>query len=314
MAALFCSAALASCGGGSSGGSPTSGGGTPSPTPTSSPSPSYTKIADLTGDVHFANSCIGYDTINGFPQWVLSSDFGDFQTINYSTSSETWRIVNFANSAQEESFGPAQLVSTSNEVTIYNKDNGTEPPDYLRVFGTRAGFVMRDYSRSNVYGLVGGGSLAQAACTFGVPTDPNDIPSQTTVTYSDLMFGGIIVNSDPGATPPFSTSTITGGTGTITGDTTTGKVTFNMTLEVTAPDNSVSTMGPFQGTLDVTNANNVGGFHGRLNYGGKADVETLGGFYGPQGIETGAVFSVNVDLNTDGQNDQFILANVSGRR
>ncbi|MCP5397065.1 MAG: hypothetical protein H6918_10115 [Sphingomonadaceae bacterium] len=315
--AFVVSAALAACGGGgSSGGSTggaTGGGGTPTPTPPPTTF-TYTKFADVTGNVSFTNACMTFETINGFPQWVFSQSFDDFQSINYSSSTETWRIVYFPDSSREQSFGPAEIVTNTAELISYQKTNPNPPADYLNIFGNQPGNVAREYTRAISYGLASGGSPVQAFCTIGIPTDPNDIPSQATVTYTDLLFGGFVLDAVPGGNPPIASSRITGGSGTITGDISTGRLTFDMSIEVTDSQNVVRTLGPFKGTADVTVGANSAGYRGRLTYAATEDVEIVGGFYGPQGTETANVFAVNVDLNNDGQFDQLIFAGLSAKR
>jgi len=308
---LVSSAALATaaCGGGNT---QAAGGPTPtptpsataSPTPTPSPTPtfSYSTFDALTGSRTFRTACTvyggggnGVPRADGFHWYTLDGN------ISYDEPSDSWTVSEI-NGGSIVTFDPSHLVNASDPVTY---EIPGSPPSRLDIFTPMVANIPATYGRGFAYLLNPGNVIQQALCSVGVPTDPDDIPAATTITYSQLNLGGIVIDQNPAGGAPL-VSQIVGGSGTITGDTTTGELTFSLFYTVRDSNGAETTLGPVSGTIGVDLGNDSAGYIGPINPGVPV-YRVNGGFYGPQGRETGFVLTGDIDQDSNGINEQFIL-------
>jgi hypothetical protein len=303
-------AALASCGGGDGGGS--GGGGSPtpaptppaSPTPTPTPGPSYTAFADLTGDEKFPTACQMYaPSGNGMPGGSHTNMFNDFGMIDYTAADQSWRVLN-------ETFHPADLVSSSSTEIRYERAAVLRRTEKFVITRPTSAGAAAVYGRTSEQYLVDDSGFWRAGyCVLGVPTLATDIPAATTVTYSDLVIDGLIyelVGSE------VEVSKITGGSGSLVGTTTTGELSISFHYNVTAPNGATTVVGPVQGSVSVNLTEGRAGYWGVI--GAAPEYWLYGGFFGPQGKETGFVASQRIDQDSNGLNEKYVIFRVFARR
>jgi len=313
--ALLCSAAVSACGGGGGSAPPPTGGGGGTPTPTPTPTFNYTAFDDLTGDQNFPSACVEAEpspigTLRQAQPWQFSNS----GLVSYTEASDSWTMTAIRN--QTEVFGPSDLFSDANGVREYRQpDSGGLPGSRFRLIEELNATNPYSYMRST-FSLLFEPGLASAytACFIGVPTDPDDIPAATTVTYTDLQFGGFVVDEAPGQTPPSTFSTIVDGTGTITGNTSTGAIDIEFSLTIEDANGVQSTIGPIAGEVTIAFIDEVAGYDGSLNLGGMPEYTIAGGFFGPEGRETGFAFAASLDQNSDGTPERSIFGGVSAQR
>lgn len=314
-AALLCSVALAGCGGeGSSGGSsgPATGGGGSTPTPT--PTFTYTKFADLTGDQDFPTACIDAEPSQiGTITNAQPRQMGVYGAVMFADATDTYTITNLY--GFQQGFGPADLFDTTANSDEYRKPSGLGPDHRLQIFRNSETGLTFEYMRSAFAILFEQGRPpVYTSCVFGVATDPDDVPSDATVTYTDLRFGGSVIDEAPGQTPPSTYNQIVGGTGTLTGNTQTGDVTIEFSLTIEDASGAQSTIGPFQGTVTTEINGDVAGYSGLINVGGAPEILVAGGYFGPEGRETGFSFHGAIDQNADGIPERSIFGGVAAKR
>ncbi len=316
--ALMVSATVAACGGGGGSSSPATvgGGGTPTPTPTPTPAPTftYTKFADLSGDQSFPSACVDADASPiGTLRAPNPAQFGQNGIISYAAATDSWTARSVQ--GKSETFGPADLVSTASDETLYQKASTLGPDARFQIFNEQDGPAPFEYMRST-FSILFDPSFppTYTACFIGVPTDQDDIPSATTVTYSDLEFGGFVIDEAPGQSPPSTFFTIVDGTGQINGNTGTGDVTIEFSLTIEDSSGVQSTIGPISGTVGTEFVDDVAGYSGLLNFGAVPEYTIAGGFFGPEGRETGFIFAASVDQNADGTPERSIFGGAWAKR
>lgn len=320
--AIAC-AMLGACGGGSSSGGGSagggsSGGGTPTPTPTPTPTSSfsYSRFTELTGTSNFATACMEGDSsaIGTLRQPFFQVLLGDGNAISLDRSTQTWSVTAF--NGKSETFGPADVVSAPGTlITEYRKASALGPFERYFVGAPDSGTVTFDYLRGGAAFLLDpGGAPTNMFCYFGVPTIPADIPSGTTVTYTHLFPSGTVVEETPGMPLPSRALSIIGGSGSISGNTTTGVLTITLNLTTRDANGGQATIGPLTGTANTEIVNGRAGFRGTLNAGGMPEYQIAGGYFGPQGREIGFAIAAARDLDSNGVPDFSVLGGVAARR
>lgn len=300
---------LSACGGGGSssgGGAPTGGGGTPTPSPSPSPTPSptYSTYAELTGNQTFALTCAGLerDSFQAFSS--IPIPFGmDTQTLSYDASADTWTV----SGEVSQTFGPADAVTSTNPLVenYYRIDQTGAPPKTLLIAAPEPGGSKLQYARSMFYQLPNTalGTTQNRNCVFGVPSDPNDRPSASTVSYTAFDLAGTITRQfDDNSVASYSLS---GSNISVSVNMNTYSVSIAMDVTGTLANSSGSGLAasaPNTIDLGTLTATDVGindepyGIGGLFNY---EDVDKNipfeGWFFGPQGKEIG--FAITYSSN-----------------
>ncbi|WP_197076207.1 hypothetical protein [Aurantiacibacter marinus] len=308
--AVLASFLLVSCGGDDSSPTPT-GSATPTPTPPPAPPPptfTYTQFANLTGVQDFATACIEYgQALDGVPRLVQAFPYSGGGNIDLDAGTAIWTVTEFGGGVSA-SFGPGDIVSQAADRVRYDL-NTTPLPTRLSIFQSTVAGTPAAYGRRTGYLLPTGNGLQTAFCTLGVPTDPDDIPAATTVTYTDLAMDGFLIQRNPAGGNSI-TSQIVSGTGTISGNTTNGSIRFSISYVVEDSAGARRTVGPISGDVDIDlSGTDRAGYFGLLNFGGMPEYQITGGFYGPQGRETGFVVAAQLDQDSDGRPEEFLLIN-----
>lgn len=306
--AVMASFLLVSCGGDDSSPTPT-GSATPTPTPTPTPPPTftYTEFANLTETQDFGTACLVYSPRgNNMPGFDGQLPFSADGSIDFDAANGIWSIAQI-NGANVATTGPGDI--TSNTGTRIEYNNGAVPiPLRLSVITPQVAGASALYGRGISFLLpLSGGGAQNGFCSLGVATDPDDIPASTTVTYNNVAMEGVVLDEPAGGGQPI-VSRVVSGSGTITGNTVNGEITFSLSYVVEAPGGAQTTIGPIAGTvgIDLTNDNRAGYF-GQINLGGVPEYTVNGGFYGPQGRETGFILYAAQDLDFNGLNERVIL-------
>lgn len=310
---------LAAC---SSGGGSTSGGGggtvvTPTPTPTPAPSPtptpvaSYTKFADLTGDQNFTSACSAINI--GSPPTLFPATIPDNGlTFAYAAGPQTWSI---GGDGLALTFTPAEReTGLPSSVVGYAKVG--PPTERLRLSLTGTVSTPAEYMRlASVTARVPGGSLRNYACIIGVRTRVTDVPPGTLFTFPGARLNGFLYRgpSGGGATTQLNPSA---STVSIEVNLSTGTVTTTIHLIGSAlPSGSGPDvdLGTLVGAADIDPA--TGGYYGTTWT--SPDMSVLfaqfgGGFFGPQGRETGYAITLLAD-RPDGTRI-FLSGSVAGVR
>ncbi len=226
--------------------------------------------------------------------------------IDLNADTGVWTISEI-NGGSTASVGPSELVLESPERLEYEGTEAPIPTRYV-VNAPPVSGGLAEYGRNVFFRLaLEGGGLQTAICTLGVPTDPDDIPSATTVTYNDVEFVGAIFDENPAGGSSFI-SQIVESSGTFEGNTETGIISISLTFTVEASGGARTTIGPLTGEASIDlSGDGRAGFEGILNFGGAPEYFIKGGFYGPQGREAGFVIYANQDQNFDGFNERFAL-------
>lgn len=311
-AAVIAAILVASCGGGESGSSPApTGSATSTPTPTPPPPPpptfSYTEFANLTGAQDFGTACLVYSPRgNNMPGFDGELPFSADGAVDFDATAGIWSISQI-NGGNVSTAGPGDI--TSNTGTRIEYNNGAAPiPLRLSVITPQVAGASGLYGRGISYLLpLSGGGAQSGFCSLGVATDPDDIPASTTVTYTNVAMEGVVLDEPAGGGQPI-VSRVVSGSGTITGNTSTGEIMFSLSYVVEAPGGAQTTIGPIAGTVDIDLSNdNRAGYFGLINFGGTPEYSISGGFYGPQGRETGFILYAAQDLDSNGLNERVIL-------
>lgn len=310
IAALFM---LSSCGGedgptGPTGGTPTpSPTATPTPTPTPTPTFSYETYDQLTGDQNFFTACVEFGPSGGRPPvGLLSNRFDLPGTIAYTAATDSWTVKSIDN-AFTQTFTPADIVRQSSEETLYE----VATTGQVRSFNTLTPMIngtAATYARGALY-VVGESGL----CSFGVQTDPDDEPATTTVVYDQVGIGGVYIENNPSGSG-FVTGEVVGGSGTITGNVETGEV--NISLFITRRDATGAdiTIGPIEFPAFPAVGADAAGYAAANDPSGVYGITLSGGFYGPQGIETGFVLVLNeIDTVSGGAERSYIIGGLGTR-
>lgn len=320
MAAL--AGLLASCGGSTSTPTPSP---TPAPTATATPTPtptptfSYATIGGLTADTSFPAACdvIGVQG-NGVPLWTgPQTKVLEGSTLAYSPAASSW-TVSLIDALGATTFTPANLVTGPANSQVYSIPGATPLPQRLTVITPLVNGTPAVYTRGASYLVFGSTGVAQEAlCAFGIPTQAADMRTVTaTFNYPDIALGGFVYDESPtGGTR--TVSTIVGGTGTITGSPATETMSFSLTLTARRPDNSEFTIGPITGSVGLQINDARAGYSGFLvppGTPGSPVYRINGGFFGPQGRETGFTVIGSYDLDNNGANERFVLMGGTARR
>ena len=75
-----------------------------------------------------------------------------------------------------------------------------------------------------------------------------------------------------------------------------------------------STITPIQGTVGTEINGDVAGYSGFLNAGAVPEYTIAGGYFGPEGRETGFIFHAAIDQNADGVPERSIYGGVAAKR
>ncbi|WP_066555021.1 hypothetical protein [Croceicoccus bisphenolivorans] len=153
------------------------------------------------------------------------------------------------------------------------------------------------YSRVLAYGLFNGnfGGVENTTCVFGVPTEPDDEPSTSPVSYTAFASGGSIVRVFTDGT--FASYTVTGSQEAISVDLNTYTVDITMHLTGTLGNKSASGSGASaETTVDfgTFTANDIEINDEPYSIGGLFNYQDFdlqmpfqGWFFGPKGKEIG---------------------------
>lgn len=294
VAALVGAAVLGGCSGGGSSGN--GGGGTvvtptPSPstgvTPTPSPSPSYTKFADLTGDLSFPTTCTSI-TISS-PVIARPATLPDEGlAIRYSAAAQSWTVTG---DGIDLTFVPSERDTSAPATSMAYVKPGS-PTTRFSVSPTGPSTALTEYLRNVTLTHMG----HIYSCVTGVKTVVTDRPPASQIAFPTVRAGGYLFR-----TPVFgSVSTqynLEATVSTYNVDLATGKVTFTIRLTVTPfPVGSASEvdLGTVTAVADIDSA--TGAFYGTTVT--SPDFTTImygqfsGRFFGPQGKESGFVLSM----------------------
>ncbi|VVT05664.1 hypothetical protein [Erythrobacter sp. EC-HK427] len=280
---------------------------TPTPTPTPTPTFSYTEFANLTGVQDFGTACVAYrprgNNMPGLDGEVLFSGAG---AVDLDATTGVWTIAEI-NGATVRTIGPESITSTTATRVEYNS-TATAVPFRLSVITPQVAGQSARYGRAISYLLpLAGGGGQSGFCTLGVATDPDDIPATTTVTYSNVAMEGVVLDEPAGGGQPI-VSRVISGSGTITGNTTTGEITFSLTYVVEAPGGVQTTIGPITGTAPIDLGNDSrAGYRNLIGDGTPPQYAVNGAFYGPQGRETGFILYSFQDADSNGLNERVVL-------
>jgi hypothetical protein len=275
---------LFGCGGGGSG---SSGSGASGPT--------YATLATLSSSTTFATVAVA-STYYRLPdaETPTITAVGATVTAEYNPASSTYTLTgSLAGSTTQvsQTFGPAALQNGSYSITNTGSD-GTTVVGTLFVSQSLSpypGGTQTNYSYAG-YGQWGNGSTSSTFVqdysdynfTYGIGTQPGDLPRTGTVTYNLLLTG----TPDP---------SVIVGTGTLTADFTAGTVSVSLSpgIDDLVDTEGVTSFPPFvtltgSGTINLTS----NGFNFAIT-GAQYSGQLNGLFYGPQGAEVGAAFTAN---------------------
>lgn len=298
---------LSACGGGgsSSGGSPTTVGNpapTPTPTPTSSPTPSptYSTYSALSGNQQFALTCAGLEQ-DGFQSYAsMPIAFGsDIQSLSYDAAADSWSVEGDVS----QTFGPANAVTSSNPLVeeYFRIDNAGAPASTLLIAAPQPGGSTLEYTRVLYYQLPNAGmaTTQNRNCVFGVPSDPSDTPSATTVQYTAFdLTGTVLRRFDDGSSASYGLSA-TNMSITVNLSAYTVSISMDVTGTVLSRNGAGSAeTAPETIDLGTLAASDVGindapyGISGLFNYqDAMKDIPFEGWFFGPEGKEIGIVLT-----------------------
>lgn len=312
--AFLAAMVVSSCGGGSSSPTPTPvATATPTPTPSPTPTFSYTRYDDLRGVQNFGTACFGHAALaNGIPdlEGVLNFNAPGL-IVQDIASADSWRwdvtslaSGNTASFRHREDLGLDTFIQKAYDT----RSSATFPNGLFNVVSPQ----RNDQTSPALYGRLGYAEIAAAsgepasttACTWGVGTDPDDVPAST-VSYSGLLVIGRVFEPGFGALPKISA--IVSGSLNIQRNPTSGVVTISLSYVVEDAFSGVrTTLGPFTGEASVDATNDRIGYSGSLTAGGSPEYQINGAFFGPAGAETGFVATAQVDQDGDGLNERFI--------
>ncbi|WP_164118243.1 hypothetical protein [Sphingorhabdus sp. Alg239-R122] len=323
VAGLLSTVALTACGGGdSSSGTPSVVLPNPSPAPSPTPSPTptpapftYTKFDDLTGDQNFATACEAFipRADNFAPGREATQVFGADGLITYSAVDEAYTV--FTPNNVQQIFGPDDRAASPSDQITYVKNSRTQGAfETFTIFRTLA--FPNDYVRRaeiNIEGSATSGTQIRslATCIFGVPTHPDDQPSQTQVSFDDFVISGTVYDARDGT--GVKIRGIVGGDASLSVNLSTGVVTSSLRFEAFGSGDTIE-LGTYSGENTITVNQETSGIFGLMADGNGNEVQINGSFFGPQGSEFGYVFTYSEDKNFDGLNEMFFIGTVIGRR
>lgn len=322
MATAAFAGLLASCGGSTPTPTPSptpTATATPTPTPTPTPTFAYSTITGLTAETTFATACEVYGVqSNGVPFFTgPQTKVLEGGNITFAPATSIWTIA-LIEALGATAFTPANQVSGPANSLVYSLPGATPVPQRLTVITPVVNGTPAVYTRGASYLVIGStGVLQEALCAFGIPTVAADMRTVTAAfSFPDIALGGFVYDESPtGGTR--TVSTITGGTGTITGTPGTETMSFSLTATARRPDNSEFTIGPITGNIGLQINDTRAGYNGFLvppGTPGSPVYRINGGFFGPQGRETGFSISGAFDLNNNGSNERYVLIGGTARR
>ena len=238
--------------------------------------------------------------------------FGKDDFVRYKSASDEWtvQLVN----GQVGTFGPGERTLKTDSDIQFQRVAASGHPETLEIKRIGDGTALREYSRELFFVLADAvGPLGTSYCTIGIPTNPEDLPATASVTYSDLNVRGVVWEDDA-RSGSAQGMRIIGGSGDIVGNSQSGDVMVNMTLEVESTGGGSRMIGPIQGTVSATVDTDRVGYMGLLNFGASPEYFISGGFFGPQGTETSFVFDAAIDQDGNGVNELYITGRVSAKR
>ncbi|GGD52059.1 hypothetical protein GRI62_05690 [Erythrobacter arachoides] len=307
-------AVLAGCGGG--GGSSD----VPGPVATSSPTPTpgatpYQTFAQQTGNRTYATSCAA--GVLKVPGTVVypATDFGASLAIAYNAGTQLFAI-NGPNGVNAN-FGPADLdpAPPASSSAAYSR---TLADGFRARFiignGAGAGGTL-DYVRSAFLAAqTGAGEPLTHYCVLGVPTLITDQPASGSLTFGQIAVSGVALEQVSGG---FVTYDIRDSTVSLSANATTGRIAASIRLLGRRVDSGTAAgasteLGTFAGTAAL--ATNATTFSGVLTSTDRTSLQSqIGGWYfGPQGREIGASFTV-VAQDAAGR-QLYVLGTVVGNR
>ncbi|RYG86122.1 MAG: hypothetical protein EON59_10715 [Alphaproteobacteria bacterium] len=301
VAALFGAAVLGACSGGGSSGN--GGGGTvvtptPSPstgatpTPSPSPSPSYTKFADLTGDLLFRSTCVGNEA--GFSiGWIPTSSPRNGLSFGFSNSAASWTVQG---NGEDVTFLASERDTTApSTVARYIKPGG--PTTRLTIQRPGIGTVGADYFRVATYVR----SPRTYQCMIGIPTLITDRPAGSTISFPSASVTGYLFITPQNSTVRTQYST-NNSTSMFSVNLDRGEVAYSVRLigsPLPTGSGADVDFGTITGVASIDP--DTGGYYTtQLTVNGLTLMigEMSGEFYGPQGKEAGfglAVYGTRPD-------------------
>ena len=324
-------AMLAACGGGDSSPPPTGGGGgggggTPTPTP---PPNTYTKFADLTGNLAFDGACAEYsiDTSVSPPLGSpMASGMGEGQQFTFDSAAQSWTISKptFDGSTPiTTTFTVADLLaSPPANTTAYAKPNGNGEEDELFLLDAAATGIPLEYVRiADFYRAIESNSpgffaAARTNCAYGVPTLSGELFQTGDFPFGQVsVYGYAIRKTGFAFDDPFEVYDLGESTGTLTANYINGFMTTTVDLKgrlIQADGSRSGTITQFpkltegNGTLRMI-AETKGvdmAYNGQFTVDGIRGFDFFEGwFFGPQGVEAGYAFSVSPGPPLAGETD-----------
>ena len=324
-------AMLAACGGGDSSPPPTGGGGGGggTPTPTPPPANSYTKFADLTGDLAFDGACAEYSIDTSVSPQLgspMSSRMGEGLQFDFNAAAQSWTITKptfDGTSPVTSTFTAADLLSSPPaNTTGYAKPNANGEEDELFFLKAAATGIPLEYVRiADFYRAVDGNSpgffaAARTNCAYGVPTLSGEVFQTGEFTFSEVKVYGYAIRKIGFAfDDPFEVYDLGESTATLTADYINGFVNTSIDLKgrlIQADGSRSGTIKQFpmltEGTGNFRVIPETKGVN--MAYNGLFTVDGIRGFdffegwfFGPQGVEAGYAFSVAPSAPTAGGED-----------
>ena len=303
LTTMTCAVLLASCGDGGSGG--TTGGTSvtptpsPTPTPTPAPTPTYKKFSELTGDQNFKTACSGIQLNTAPPTALPATAYTDGLLVAYASAPDSYT---FSGGGVAASFGPADIdTAAPTTVKAYKKTVGANTERFtlgVPVAGATptASGTSLEYARGFNLTTAVGGTLTQFGCVLGVPTLATDVPSATTITFAKVGINGVAYVNEAGVQKVYAVNGTTGSTATLSGNTTTGKVTITIQLVGTQQGATPAVTGVPLGNYTTVADTDTSkpSFYGMLTSTDRNSVFSyIGGwFFGPQGAEAASSFEI----------------------
>ena len=172
-----------------------------------------------------------------------------------------------------------------------------------------------DYVRSvYVAAQTGAGEPLIHYCVLGVPTLLTDRPPNGSYTFGQFAVSGLALEQTAAGASPYD---IRDSVVSLVANTTNGTVTANIRLvgrkvENGVPSGAITELGTFTGTADFDSS--VTSFDGALTSANRTNLQSaIGGwFFGPQGREIGASFTVVAEDSAGSRIN--VLGRVIGKR
>ena len=264
-----------------------------SPTPTPSPTASYTKFADLTGDLTLASACTAI-RITAPPIVSPASLPDQGLAFTYASGAQSWGVTGDGlaltfTAAERDPTLPTQVIG-------YNKTSST-PTERLRIATVGIGTTPAEYFRTaTVTANAPGANGRNYTCIVGVKTLVTDAPAGTTFNFPNSRIAGFLFRVAPpggGAQVQYSMNNTTVGFDV---NLATGEVKLVIHL-IGSPNPAGSgadvDFGTLTGIADIDPA--TGAYYGTSWTSPDMAItfpQVSGRFFGPQGKESGYVLTL----------------------